>query len=227
MKLNTPEDVAMILPLPVIVGSSENSLKFIDLSEYPDFFKDLQKGFPTKQVVTRYKTDSLAEPTKKALAVQQVGSFEASFVPNIADFSRLDPRFKLPDGTWEKIPPYADYGFAVFKLKKGNKKLHPMAFEFPSRLASEAQLFFPTVHIHDGQVHKEEKFDHLLYAQTWAKAALRSKDHWTESQKLASQFTKIEKSQKLLWGGGHVYRRQIIGMQKNHDIIAQPISIGA
>ncbi len=227
MSLDTPEDVAMILPIPVVEGSNEKSVTFIDLSGYPDFFKDLKKGFPEPPTASLRHTDSESIPKSASLLeVQNVGSFEASFVPTTADFSRLDPRFKLPDGTWEKLPAYANYGFAVFKLKKGNKKLHPMAFQFPSQLAAKAQLFFPTVHIHDGQVHAMEEFDHQLYAQTWLKAALRSKDGWTESAKLASQFTKVEKSQKLIWASGHVYRKKIIGRQKNIDIIAQPVAIG-
>lgn len=227
MRLDTPEDVAMILPLPVVEGSKENSVKFIDLSDYGDFFKDLKKGFPEPLPDSRSKYDRV-EPQAGALPlkVQNVGSFEASFVPTIADFSRLDPRFKLPDGTWEKIPAYKNYGFAVFKLKKGSKKIHPMAFSFPSRLAQKAQLFFPTVHIHDGKVHDKEDFDHQLYAQTWLKAALRGKDGWEESHKLASQFTKVDQSKKLIWGGGHVYLRKIKGRKKNVDVIAQPVAIG-
>lgn len=226
MSLDTPEDVAMILPLPVIVGSDENAVKFIDLSGYPDFFKDLQKGFPREPTRSKPKLALVEKAEPDTLKVQQIGSFEASFVPSVSDFSRLDDRFKLPDGTWDKIPAYADYGFAVFKLKKGNKKLHPMAFQFPSRLSAEAQIFFPTVHIHDGEIHKKETFDHVLYAQTWLKAALRSKDDWTESPQLASQFADVNKSQKLIWGGGHVYRQKIKGLQKNIDIIAQPIATG-
>ena len=38
-----------------------------------------------------------------------------------------------------------------------------MAFEFETRLKNE--IFFPTVHIHDGEVHKREHFDHTLYLQ--------------------------------------------------------------
>jgi hypothetical protein len=225
MRLDTPEDVAMILPLPVRVGSKEDSVKFIDLSGYENFFRDLKKGFPDPPTKSRSKYDS-ALPQAGALRVQTVGSFEASFVPTVDDFSRLDQRFKLPDGTWEKIPAYKDYGFAVFKLKKGSKKIHPMAFSFPSRLAEKAQLFFPTVHIHDGKVHDKEDFDHQLYAQTWLKAALRGKDGWEESHKLASQFTKVDKAKKLIWGDGHVYLRKIRGRKKNVDVIAQPVAIG-
>lgn len=75
-------------------------------------------------------------------------------------------------------------------------------------------------------MHRKEDFDHHLYAQTWLKAALRSKDDWTESGQLTSQFTKVDLSQKLIWGGGHVYHRHISGRQKNVDILAQPVAIG-
>jgi hypothetical protein len=36
--------------------------------------------------------------------VREVGSFEASYVPKIADFSRLDERFRLPVAVWKKLP---------------------------------------------------------------------------------------------------------------------------
>jgi len=54
------------------------------------------------------------------LKVEQVGSFEASFVPTLADFQRLDPRFRLPDTVWQQLGRYAKYGFAIFQLKKGH-----------------------------------------------------------------------------------------------------------
>lgn len=224
MRLDTPEEVAMILPIPVTPGSGEEAVEFIDLSGYPDFFEDLAQGFP-RPVQLGIPSRSGSAKYQADLKVQNVGSFEASFVPTIADFSRLDDRFKLPAGTWEKIPAYAQYGFAVFKLKKGQNKIHPMAFSFPSRLIAEAQLFFPTVHIHDGKIHKKEKFDHQLYAQTWLKAALRSKDGWEESSQLASQFTEVDKSKNLIWGGGHVYLQEIQGRHDNIDIIASPAAI--
>ena len=85
-----------------------------------------------RAAAARAKDDSpkpQASPPK--LKVVEVGSFVASFVPAVKDFSRLDEQFRLPDGTWDKLPQYKDYGFAVFKLKKGEQKVHPMAFEFP------------------------------------------------------------------------------------------------
>ena len=49
--------------------------------------------------------------------MHDVGEFEASFVANIGDFSRLDRRFRIALEVWAELPTYADYGFAVFKLK--------------------------------------------------------------------------------------------------------------
>lgn len=224
MRLETPEDVAMILPLPVVPGSGEDAVSFIDLSAYPTLFQDLASGFPRPRKKSYALSAGAIEP-KPALKVQQVGSFEASFVPTIADFERLDKRFRLPDGTWEKIPAYRDYGFAVFKLRKGKLKVHPMAFRFPSRLAAEARLFFPTVHIHDGLIHSKETFDHQLFAQAWPGAGLSSREGWRESEKTASHFAEIEKARGLLWGKGHVYLREIRGLQNNGDVKPRAIAL--
>ena len=77
--------------------------------------------------------------------VVQVGAFEASFVPTVKDFSRLDKRFRLPAGAWNKLSTYNDYGFAVFKLKHGALKVHPMAFSFPD--AGHRPPLFPQPYI--------------------------------------------------------------------------------
>ena len=149
MSLDTPQDVAMILPIPVIQPAKEDVVTFIDLSEYENFFSDLRAGFPDKR--KGRSATRLAEPAGgPELEVHSVGSFDASFVPTVKAFARLDVRFRLPDDTWDQLPQYAGYGFAVFKLKKGSQKIHPMAFSFPSALASSKKLYFPAVHIHDG-----------------------------------------------------------------------------
>lgn len=44
MSVNTSKDVAMILPLPVS-SHEEDVVKFINLKDYPQFFKDLEKSF--------------------------------------------------------------------------------------------------------------------------------------------------------------------------------------
>ena len=39
-----------------------------------------------------------------------------------------------------------------------------MAMEFQTQRDSN-EIFFPTIHIHDGEVHELEEFDHALYLQ--------------------------------------------------------------
>jgi len=212
MNLGAPEDLAMILPLPVARDAAEKPLEFVNLEKYPDFFDDLAKGFP----VPRSKSLSFGDPAAGAIEVVKVGSFDASFVPTAKDFARVDERFRLPDGIWEKLGDYADASFAVFKLREGEKKIHPMAFRFHVR--DPRQLFFPTVHIHDGKVHETEDFDHTLYCQVPARG-LRSLLHWQESPEPVRSFAKPALSQGLLDPKLHLRRRSIVGKHKNEDIL--------
>ena len=203
----------MILPLPVPNGTDEDALKFINLKGYGSIFSDLRSGFPTPRSAP--KTLSLAAGSIAPLKVEQVGNFDASFVPSSADFDRLDPRFSIPKTTWDKIPLYADYGFAVFKLRKGEQSTHPMAFTFPTRHPDK--LFFPTVHIHDGEVHEKEEFDHELYCQV-NNSGLFAMTRWDESEGLASAFSKPKLSKQLIIADKHVYRRTLTGLMENKDI---------
>lgn len=166
----------MILPLPVPPASPDDAVRFIDLSGYRQLFRDIDAAFPVE--VFR-GARGLIEPQSRSrqapLVVHEVGDFEASFVPSLADFSRLDRRFRLDDGVWQKMPRYADHGFAVFQLRgfasglgrllgrANRREFHPMAFEFPTRHPD--RIFFPTAHVHDGEVHPSAEFDHSLYVQ--------------------------------------------------------------
>lgn len=225
MRLDADEELAMILPIPVDQPAKDDAVKFIDLSNYTAFFKHLAKAFPAAVVPAAEAGSrgmSFGAPPKP-LVVQKVGSFDASFVPTIADFSRLDARFRLDSAVWKSLPQYKEFGFAVFKLRKGNQQLHPMAFQFPS--ATPGKLFFPTVHIHDGKVHEREDFDHVLYAQAWRNAVIKGPD-WEESGKSASSVVNTELSKGFVWGDGHLYRKVIIGQSKNQDIIAEARKMG-
>ena len=216
MEFAADTDLAMILPLPVVPGSDEKAVKFVNLEKYDSFFDDLRKAFPQPKSLSRGNPVPAQNAPDKKLEVQSVGSFEASFVPSAAEFHRLDERFRIEPEIWKKIPAYTDYGFAVFKLKKGDHKVHPMALSFPSR--HPGKLFFPTVHIHDGQVHAKEHFDHELYCQI-GQPGLFAMINWEESPGLASGACKIDKSEGLLHGDGHIYRRRMIGNIENKDVI--------
>src|SRR5262245_52211133 len=82
MRLDAPEDVALILPLPTPKDSAEDAVRFINLEGYPDFFQDLGAGFPAPPA-SRGLFLTLGAPAADALKVVEVGSFEASFVPAV------------------------------------------------------------------------------------------------------------------------------------------------
>ena len=215
MTLSAKEDLAMILPIPVPKESKDDAVRFVNLEKYLDFFADMLKGFPPPAPAESLSVGSRAA-NAKPLPVVEVGSFEASFVPSVKDFDRLDERFRLPTEVWDKLPRYKDYGFAVFKLKKGAKTIHPMAFEFPR--AKPEKLFFPTVHIHDGKVHATAMFDHLLFCQR-SQTETDPIFNWEESTQPARFFMKIDKAQGLLDPDAHCYQRGIHGRAKNEDML--------
>lgn len=213
MHLNAPKDVAMILPIPVAEGSGDDALKFVSFEKYPTFFEDLSLCFPVSRA-WKFDAPIAAAAGGAPLKVHAVGNFNASFVPAIKDFSRLDPQFRLPNGVWEKLGQYSNYGFAVFKLRKGDTDVHPMAFTFPTAMPDK--LFFPTVHIHDGKVHPKADFDHVLYAQPNPRGLF---SRWQESEVPVSSKVAVGKCGGLVHAQGHVHRRFLNGELKNEDVI--------
>ena len=215
MALSTAQDVAMLLPIPVAKGRGDGAVKFISLEKYKNFFDDLAKGYPAARGTFNSPTTAAAPSSAQTIIkVESVGAYDASFVPSLADFSRLDPRFVLPTEVWQQLPGYKDFGFAVFKLKAAVAEVHPMAFSFAS--AKPTSLFFPTVHIHDGMVHDRATFDHTLYCQPTSE---HDSIRWEESPQLASQFMKVSSSQGLIRPTQHVYRKQMSGRLKNQDVM--------
>jgi len=217
MHYKAKEPLAMILPIPV--GSKEeDAVTFVDLSEYERFFDDLHKGFPAPKSRGIALGETKSAPAPKAeLKVVEVGNFVASFVPSVDDFERLDKRFRLPKSTWGKLPMYRDYGFAVFQLKSEAESVHPMAFTFPTRMP-DGPLFFPTVHIHDGEVHAKADFDHTLYLQPKDASQMLPRG-WEESPQPAGMFVKIKAAKGLIDADLHCYRRKLNGELKNEDTL--------
>lgn len=234
---------AIILPLPVQLPSrDEDSLQFISFQENATFFDDLNRLFPITlptPPLSRKSVDTAADSPRLDLKVHEVGEFVASFVPTISDFDRLDKQFRIPSESWDKIPVYSDYGFAVFQLKSLAGKPHPMAFKFKSRLSGDGSesLFFPTVHIHDGEVHKREKFDHTLYLQSsefdsacgqYVQRGYSVEDDATgyvRSKWAAVRHCDPVRSKGILNPQGLVHRREMRGVLDNTDVIVDIGSI--
>jgi hypothetical protein len=217
MSIDAATELAMILPMPVKQPAGEKDVTFIDLKGYPDFFKDMDQGFPVRDEAwagARTRGVTLSAASRK-LEVQQVGDFEASFVPAVNDFSRLDERFRLPEGTWKDLPAYKDYGFAVFKLKPGAMRVHPMAFSFQRQ--DPHKLFFPTVHIHDGAVHPTAHFDHALYCQP-SEEGRPEVMAWRESSGFPRSFMKPDKTRQIVLSDQHCYKKEMREEFANADV---------
>jgi hypothetical protein len=226
MTVGLDGDLAMILPLPVPPGTPEDAVRFVDLSGYPRFFDDAERGFPAPMSKSNPLTRAASRsPERPRLRVHRVGDFDASFVPSPADLDRLDPRFRLPSTTFEAIPVYRDWGFAVFKLheKRGwfgrvvrkPQTFHPMAFVFPRR--DPKALFFPTVHVHDGAVHSEAKFDHALYAQLDRELAPLCT--WQRSDERAGAFMRAADTAGIVDAEAPLYRVLYNGAGANRDVV--------
>jgi hypothetical protein len=229
MNLSSRIDLAMILPLPVPPASPDDAVRFISLQEYPEFFKDMKKGFPEYPPIPRSAGLSLSLAPALArpmLQVHDVGDFEASYVPTMNDWDRLDERFRIPPGIFDAVPAYREFGFAVFKLKatqpkswfsflggkSATKTIHPMAFEFPR--ADPDHLFFPTVHVHDGRFHPTATFDHTLYCQIKALGL----PGWRSSEGPARSFLQVSKANGVFDPDRLCYKKDIRGKHKNEDI---------
>jgi hypothetical protein len=224
MRYAARSDLAMVLPIPVVPGSADDALRFVSLQECPDFFEHLASGFPR-----RYDDDAIGslagddDATVKAaptLEVHEVGAYEASFVPSPAGFARLDERFRLPVDIWLQLRHYADYGFAVFKLRPTTlAAVHPMAFEFPRRDAS--RLFFPTLHMHGRTLEAAADFDHLLYCQ--AEPALNWHLHqWEDSELAASEYVHCREASALVDLRFPCWRAPLEGSLENRDTWVGP-----
>ena len=218
----------MILPIPVKRPVQLRSFRFIDLGHYEKFFDDLGRGFPQKAPPISFGCSKSANnlEKKESLEVFQVGNYVGSFVPTIAEFSQLDERFGLPAATWDQIPEYNDYSFAVFQLSEGSLRPHPKAHEFET---GSKDIFFPTLHIHDGKVHPTEEFDHELYLQhagfdSTVGAYVTSghvdpSTHLTRSRFTATRFCSITETKGIIEKDLMVHRKIIRGQHKNDDTV--------
>lgn len=111
MHLPNPSDLAMVLPVPINQKTGENAMEFVDLSGYPYLFTDLESCF--QQKIARATAYSIDTP----LTVQQVGVFEASYVPSGNDFGRLDKRFRLNRDLLNQLPTVRDLRLCGFPIK--------------------------------------------------------------------------------------------------------------
>jgi hypothetical protein len=228
MNVSVRASLAMVLPLPTPPRAPESAVQFIDLTAYPSLFHDLDLAFPPipPPAAVDGRVTVLLDVPGSRLPVHEVGSFEASFVPSRDDFGRLDRRFRLSEDLWRALPGYHDWGFAVFRLKRTARmtRIHPMAFAFPRREAD--QLFFPTVHVHDGQVEPWADFNHWLYCQDADERRMEewywsfhSAEGWERSSLPLGEVVDLARASDLVRADLPCYRVGLRGTYRNEDVV--------
>jgi len=248
----------MVLSLPVAPDATENAVEFVSLEGYPSFFEDMNAGFFMPKPIPMVGASPGASrkwPKISRLLVHDVGDFEASFVPTISDFDRLDARFRLPNDVWAKLPAaYQDYGFAVFKLKGFGRAVHaaskltetwpirasqrlknslgalfrlamhhaqPMAVEFLRR--DGEPLFFPTVHVHNGNVPEFAEFDHDLFCQVseptsdMVRGFTATGASWLSTDRPAGDFMDSSRVGRLIDPSQVCWYVRLVGSLRNQD----------
>jgi len=218
MTFSSDEDTAMILPIPVASGAAEDAVEFVALDDYPDFFRDLESHF--QRMWSNAKLLGGMGP-QATLKVEQVGAFEASFVPSMDLLNQLDARFRIPQQVWSQLPAYTSFGFVVFKLRPGKHvNVHPLAFSFQTR--DPSTLFFPTVHIHDGTVHEEAAFDHIFYTQNEpTRARSWPTEFWMPSNEAAFRYLRVRRTHGLVDGNAPCFQASLVGAWRNSDILVR------
>ena len=194
----------------------------------------MRRAFPVWRVVTASPPSRLRSLNIPKLKVHAVGCYEASFVPTLKDFERLDERFRIPAEVWADLPEYRDYGFAVFQLKETSshgvsrlvrgsraqklrhRRVHPVAFRFPCRTSD--LLFLPTVHVHDGELHASAKFDHMLDCQPDPDMT-EYLEGWEKPSTPASEFIKVKRTQGMVDSSRHCWRCRLEGRLENKDTL--------
>ena len=226
MDVEIDTELAMVLPIPVPHASADDAVTFVSLEGYDRFFDDLAAAFPPVFSAAPQAKGGMSRGRLEApkLVVHDVGLFEASFVPTRADFSRLDPRFRMPDRVWDELTAVRDMGFAVFRLKpkkaplfglggSARQRIHPMAFVFPRR--DPEAIFFPTLHVHDGHVPDTAHFDHTLYCQP--DPLLAALLGWTVSTQPLGASVDPSRARGLIAADEHAQQLAIWGPQTNAD----------
>jgi len=137
------EQTAMILPFPLIKG--KNRVQLMDLTNCKSLFKRLGKLFKSKKnaMTLDDATDYFANGS---IAIQEVGSYNTSIVPNFDSFDKLQyNHFGLAPEIKDILKQYysKSYGFIVCILRK-NAEYHP--FGYTHEIRTDGKLFVPSRH---------------------------------------------------------------------------------
>ena len=209
---------AMILPVPVPMrgNSSTGEIELIDMTAYPNFFKDLADLFRP-----RYRGLMKGVPSNSFLKVVDVGSYKVSIAATVDEAERVNPDvFTLSAETRAALNEHYRFGyhFIVAQLQTGGK-FHPLAYSHPT----SGVLFFPTRHEH-GDGHHLPKWDHTIYHQPGGafmeepRSVQTRKQEGRSIQSVQSQTIRVAGLAEFLSVTEPIEQKKIKGHGKNLDL---------
>jgi hypothetical protein len=204
------DDFALILPLPTPPETLPTDVRFIDLSGYDAFFRDLRRGFPTPPGETEKMslTDRIIEKVRDWLDIDTTQA-AITFAPNHAALSHIQDQFQLTADVLRLLERFDKAGFVCLKLAAGTNRVPPMAFEFPRRRSTE--LFFPTALAIGADLDATAAFNYQLFCQ-----AGRLPPEWRSVQP-APNVMKADKTRGLIDPDQPIGWRALVGPQANLD----------
>lgn len=145
----------MILPVP-----NPETVKFHDLSYYPDLFEDCYKDFQME-----YGLGEGMDSFNPYLKIINIGSYVCSLAMNKEEILQIDPgTFEINENLDKLLDDYKDYGFIICKMLENENNYEPLCYSHDV----DNNIFIPTRHYHidtenDLTVKDIEKWEHNIY----------------------------------------------------------------
>jgi hypothetical protein len=201
-------DAVLVLPLPVKPGGR---CAFADV-QYDEMFVDIGKCWEPSLVISdnpRLEAELLGNILAGAAPASN-GVYFASR----AELARLDVKLRPPAAA---VAKYADYGFAVFRMPKGQANVMPLALVFESREPNK--VYFPLLAVGaDGKVPERVRMDHAIYLQTWTGKRVEA---FVESDTACFEHVDVKAARGLVRGELRAWKTELRGERKNEDFWAR------
>lgn len=216
-KVDTHVKNAMILPVP-----NPLSVELLNFKNYKKIFDDCRECFHhddgSRNDRHMYRAAlSASFDSRPPLPVYTVGSYQASIVPSINDFDRVDTQilrvnpqvFTLLKDTYD-----SSFGFIICQLREGSHQYHP--FAYTHEIHNCNLLFVPTLHYHLGETSVKADWDHTIYSPM---TDLYTTGNYTFKDSSYIDWTKMPEDYR--WpseGRFSMNRHSITGYKPNKDL---------
>jgi hypothetical protein len=148
-------------------SSINPQVQLLDLSKDAFKFEDLDKCFPTFVPLVQEKLNvASALRGRHALEVHQVGAYQMSVAPTLADLNRIDASvFTVPANITELMATHYGKGFAfVICVFDPTKEIKPHPIGYVHDWLAPSKMFVPCRHEHGHGTPEKERFDHRIYS---------------------------------------------------------------